>query len=147
MNGTAGYLRLMKLSAGFRESKVILAANEFDLFTELSEKPLRSDEAAEKIQADARALAIIMDTLTAMGFLIKENDFYRNSQVCERYLVKGKPDYQGDLLKFMNGSWKHWGRLEETIKTGVAVHEEDLLNQSRREYNQIYIRAMDNIGR
>ena len=146
MNDTVGYLRLMKLSASFRESKIILAANELDLFTALSEKQLRPDEAAEKIQADARALAIIMDALVAMGFLLKENGFYRNSGACERFLVKGKPDYKGDLLKFMNGSWKHWGNLEETIKTGCADLEADLRNQSQREYNQTYIRAMDNIG-
>jgi cyclopropane fatty-acyl-phospholipid synthase-like methyltransferase len=146
MNSTAGYLRLMRLSAGFRESRIILAANEFNLFTVLSEKQLRADEAAEKIYVDARALAIIMDALTAMGFLVKENDFYCNSEAAERFLVKGKPDYKGDLLKFMNGSWKHWGNLEETIKTGSADLEVDFLNQSQREHNQVYIRAMDNIG-
>jgi len=71
MSSNSGYLRLIKLAAGFRESKIILVANEFDLFTALSEKQLRSSEAAEKIQADTRALAVIMDALVAMGFLIK----------------------------------------------------------------------------
>jgi len=133
----------MKLAAGFRESKIILAANELDLFTALSEKQLRSDEAAEMIMVNARAFAIIMDALVAMGFLIKENGFYRNSEAAERFLVKGKPEYKGDLLKFMNGSWKHWGDLEETIKTGSISIKPDLPDQSRREYNQVYIRAMD----
>jgi 2-polyprenyl-3-methyl-5-hydroxy-6-metoxy-1,4-benzoquinol methylase len=147
MKGTAGYLRFMRLSSGFRESKIILAANEFDLFTVLSGKQLRSDEAAEKIQANVRALAVIMDALTAMGFLIKENDFYHNSDAAEKFLVKGKPDYKGDFLKFINGSWKHWGNLEETIRTGSADLESDLPRQSQREYNQVYIRAMDNVAR
>lgn len=147
MNYTAKHMRLMRLSAGFRESKIILAANEYDLFTELSEKRLTSSEIAKKIHVNARAIAVIMDALTAMGFLIKENDHYRNSEVSERFLVKDKPDYKGDLLKFMNGSWKHWSNLEETIKTGVINLEADLLNQLEREYNQVYIRAMDNVGR
>lgn len=142
---TPGYLRLMRLSAGFRESKIILTANEFDLFTALSGKRLSANEAAEKIQADARAVAVIMDALTAMGFLIKENELYRNSEVSERFLVKGKPDYKGDLLKFMNGSWKHWNNLEETIKTGVVNLEDDLPNKSPA-HNRVYIRAMDNVG-
>ena len=142
-----GYFRLLRLSAGFRESKIILAANEFDLFTALSEKKLRSDEISDVIQVNARAVSIIMDALTAMGFLIKENDLYRNSDIPERFLVKGKPEYKGDLLKFMNGSWKHWSNLEETIRTGTVDLEEDLISQSQREYNQIYIRAMDNVGR
>ena len=144
---TIGYLRLMRLAAGFRESKIILAANEYDLFTTLSEKRLTSDEVAEQIQVNARAISIIMDALTAMGFLIKDNDLYRNSEASEKFLVKGKPDYKGDLLKFMNGSWKHWCNLEETIKTGIVDLESDLLNQAQREYNQVYIRAMDNVGR
>jgi hypothetical protein len=87
MNGTAGHLRLMRLVAGFRESRIILAANEFDMFTVLSEKQLRTYEAAEKVHADVRALEIIMDALAAMGFLIKENGFYRNSETAERFLV------------------------------------------------------------
>jgi len=144
---TTGYLRLMRLSTGFRESKIILTANEFDLFTVLSEKRLLSSEIAEKINVNDRAIVVIMDALTAMGFLIKDNSLYRNSEVSERFLVKGKPGYKGDLLKFMNGSWKHWSNLEETIRTGIVDLEEDLLNQSQREYNQIYIRAMDNVGR
>jgi len=85
----------MKLAAGFRESKIILAANELNLFTALSEKQLLPSEAAEKVQVDARALAIIMDALTAMGFLIKENDLYRNTEAAEKFLVKGKPGYNG----------------------------------------------------
>ena len=147
MKSSAGYLRLMRLSVGFRESKIILAANEFDLFTVLSEKQLRSGEAAEMIQVDARALAIIMDALAALGLLIKENGFYHNSEAAERFLVKGKPDYKGDMLKFMNGSWKHWINLEETLKTGSVDLEADLANQSQRTYNQTYIRAMDNVAR
>jgi len=146
MNNT-GYIRLMRLSSGFRESRIMLAANEFDLFTALSEKRLPSSELAEIIQVNARALAIIMDALAAMGFLIKDNDLYRNSEATEKFLVKGKPDYKGYLLKFMNTSWKHWGNLEETIKTGSADLEADLPNQSQREYNQMYIWAMDNVGR
>ena len=144
MNSTVGYLRLMKLAAGFRESKIILAANEFDLFTILYEKQLRADEVAENIHADTRALAMIMDALTAMGFLVKENGLYRNSETAERFLVKGKPGYKGDFLRLMNGLWKNWSNLEETIKTGRADIDADLLNQSQREYNQMYIRAMDN---
>ena len=137
----------MRLSSGFRESKIILVANEFDLFTILSEKRLSASEIAAKIHVDGRALAIIMDALAAMGFLIKENDLYRNSEATERFLVKGKSDYKGYLLKFMNSSWKHWGNLEETIRTGQADLEADLPKQSQREYNQMYIRAMDNVGR
>jgi len=137
----------MKLAAGFRESKIILAANEFDLFSALSEKQLRADEIAEKVKADARALAIIMDALAAIGFLIKENGLYRNSEAAERFLVKGKPDYRGDILKFMNGAWKHWINLEETIRTGNAGLQAYLPDQAQREYNQVYIRAMDNAAR
>ena len=144
---TAGYLRLMRLSSGFRESKIILTANEFDLFTVLSENRLPSNEIAETIQVDARALAIIMDALSAMGFLIKEDDLYRNSETTERFLVKGKSDYKGHLLKFMNRLWKHWNNLEETIRTGSADLEADLPGQSEQAYNQVYIWAMDNIGR
>ena len=140
-------MRLLRLAAGFRESKIILAANEFDLFTALSDKQLRASELSETVRADARALAVIMDALTAIGFLIKENDLYRNSEAAERFLVKGKPDYKGDILKFMNGSWKHWIDLEETIRTGSADLSADLRNQSQREYNQTYIWAMDNVAR
>ena len=147
MKSAAGYLRLMKLAAGFRESRIILAANEFDLFTALSDKKLRTDEIAEKIHVDVRALSIVMDALSAMGFLIKENDCYCNSEASERFLVKEKPDYKGDLLKFMNGSWKHWINLEETMRTGSADLEADLQNQTQREYDRTYMRAMDNAAR
>ena len=143
----SGYLRLMRLSAGFRESKIILAANDYGLFTKLSGTRMSAKKAANMTHADIRAITIVMDALVAMGFLTKENDCYGNTEVSERFLVKDKPDYKGDLLKFMNDSWNQWGNLEETIRAGDVKFGAALPDWSQGEYNKTYIWAMDNVGR
>jgi SAM-dependent methyltransferase len=145
--GTPGFLRLMRFAGGFRESKIILAANEYEIFTELSGRSRSAKELAQEGNLDCRALTVIMDALVAMRLLAKEHNQYRNSEAAETYLVKNRPEYMGELLKFMNVYWKHWGDLENVIKKGRMNCGTEMLDQSDPQYNHVYIWAMDNIGK
>ena len=67
---------------------------------------------------DPRALRILLDALTALGLLAKRGETYVNTEVVDRYLVPGRPDYAGDQLVVDDLCWDMWGRLEETLLQG-----------------------------
>ncbi len=60
-----------KLSAGFGfwESKVLLTAVEFDLFTVLADKAMTGPELGEKLGIHPRGIWDFFDTLVSLGYL------------------------------------------------------------------------------
>src|SRR5437867_5836548 len=100
------------------ETKILLTAVKLDLFSVLAEKHLSATEMAQRIQADERALVLLMNALVAMRVLIKEDDRFANTDVARTHLVKASPQYVGHLLLLHDAEWNNWGKLEETIRTG-----------------------------
>src|SRR5208337_3577260 len=87
-----------QLSGGFRASRVILTANNYEVFEHLN-TPKTSSMLAKRIKTDPRATEIILDALTALGLLRKTDSKYRNSSPATKFLVKKSPWYQGDMLR------------------------------------------------
>jgi len=100
------------------ETKILLTAVKLDLFSVLAEKQLTAPEIAHRIQADERALGLLINALVAMRVLTKEADRFTNTDVARTHLVKASPQYVGHLLLLHDAEWNNWGKLEETIRTG-----------------------------
>ena len=62
---------ILELARGFMASRVLLSGAELDLFTLLAEKYLTAEEIAAATKTDLGKLAILLDALSALGFLVK----------------------------------------------------------------------------
>lgn len=86
-------------SLAFIKSKVLLIASKLELFTYLSAAPQSVSAIMSKFKLHERAVYDFLDTLVAMGYLnrsgIKRSSIYSNSELSEKYLVKGKENYKG----------------------------------------------------
>src|SRR3990172_2936966 len=92
---------LRQLSGGFRASRVILTANNYEIFEHL--RTLQTAEAlAKKINTDPRATEILLDAVTALGLLKKTGTRYRNTDLAGKFLLKTSPWCQGDMLRHMD---------------------------------------------
>lgn len=110
-----GWLR--RISA-FAPSRIILTANNYRIFDYLDGRG-RTDESLSKvIRTDKRATGLLLNSLVAIGLLEKKDGKYLNSGVACRYLVSGKPDYQGDILRHNSILWDNWSGLDKVLKTG-----------------------------
>lgn len=137
---------ITSLTFGFMPAQIVLTANKLDLFTKLSGKSLSAQELAKTLEANTRAIEVLCNALTALGFLIKENNTYKNSPKSEEFLVKGHPFYIGDNLRHQAHLWHRWSRLEEVIKTGKPVpRTQGSVEQNKRQTRE-FTRAMANIG-
>lgn len=110
-----GWLR--RISA-FAPSRIILTANNYRIFDFLEGQGRKAEALSKVIRADERATELLLNSLVAIGVLEKKARNYRNAEVASRYLVKGKPDYQGDILKHNDILWDNWSGLDEVVKTG-----------------------------
>lgn len=100
------------------ETKILLTAVRLDVFSALGEKERTLPDVAQQIGADARALELLLNALVAMKVLAKEGPRYVNTETARHHLVKHQPNYIGHLLLLHDAEWNHWGKLEETIRTG-----------------------------
>lgn len=124
MNVRKGALEVRKIWGAFRQARVLLTANNFGVFDHLS-SPKTAAELAGALGADLRATEILLDALTAIGFLKKRRGLlkkappsYRNTPLAETFLLRGKPHYQGDILRHADTLWQNWSGLDEVLKTG-----------------------------
>ncbi len=128
--------KLRQISGGFRASRVVLTANNYEIFEHLK-KPKTSAALAGKLKIDPRATEILLDAVTALGLLKKNRSTYQNTALATTFLINSSPWYQGDMLRHSDHLWKNWSGLDEIVKTGRPNRLE------ARDY-QVFIRAMHN---
>lgn len=108
---------LRRMWGGFQSSQVIMTANELGVFEKLT-KPRTASECARLLKCAPRGTEILLDALTGIGLVKKTSDKYRNAPVCNKYLVRGKPLYQGDILAHTARIYDSWGKLGRVVRTG-----------------------------
>ncbi|MGD0828325.1 MAG: methyltransferase [Desulfobaccales bacterium] len=113
-----GFEQLMSMARGFQAAKMLTVAVDLAVFDFL-DQPRSAVEAAAWLKADARAAGIFLNGLAALGLLVKQVDYFHNSEIASRYLVQSKDDYRGAILKHLEHTWERgWNDLQHTILAG-----------------------------
>ncbi|WP_291353146.1 methyltransferase [Desulfosporosinus sp.] len=79
-------------------TKILLAAIELDLFSELEENKTYNDVAV-RLGLHPKNTSYLLDSLTAMGLLKKSDEFYDNTALSKKYLVRSQEMFIGEHLK------------------------------------------------
>ena len=119
---------IMQTGLGFWNSKVLLSAIRFGLFTLLTKGPLSAEEIRKQLNLHPRSLFDFLDALTALGFLQREGLLdkakYSNTIDTDIFLDRSKPSYIGGILEMANNRlYGFWGNLEEGLLTGEPQNE------------------------
>ena len=128
-------MEFRRMMNGFWVSRLILTANNFDIFNRLT-VPRSALAAAKILKTDGRATEIVLDALTAIGLLRKAAGKYRTSPMATNFLVDGAPYYQGDMVRHADTLWKNWSALDESLKKGKPTR--------KAENYRAFINAMNN---
>jgi ubiquinone/menaquinone biosynthesis C-methylase UbiE len=125
--------------SSFTASRIILTANDFRIFDHLVPPGKTAEALAKTISADGRATELLLNSLVAIGLLEKRKSLYKNSPVASRYLVSGRPESQGDILRHYSTLWDNWSGLDVVVKTGKP---------NRKAHNhESFILGMHNLAR
>jgi hypothetical protein len=119
---------ILKTAFGFWNSKVLLTAVTFDLFTTLGQKRLKAAEIGEALRLHPRGIVDFLDALVAMNFLERDGDGseakYFNTPATALYLDRQSPRYIGGILEMLNSRlFKYWNALPEALRTGQPQNE------------------------
>ena len=125
---------LVSLWGGFRAARVVLTANNYNIFEHL--KTARTaGQLADILETNFRATEILLDAVTSLGLLAKQGKRYRITPLAKQFLLKESPTYQGDMLRHADALWNSWSSLDEIVKTGLPSRAES------RDHG-VFIRAM-----
>lgn len=122
MNTISNIEQLRETAWAFRASRVLQVASKLEVFTILSKGPLTAKELAERCETDLEMTEKLLIACTALGLTLFEEGKYRNSELADIYLIKGKPFYQGNWINHTSDLWRYWSNLEDWI--GVKKSKE-----------------------
>jgi hypothetical protein len=119
---------ILQTAFGFWNSKVLLTAVTFDLFTKLGQLRLTGAQIGGELHLHPRGIFDFLDALVAMKFLEREGDGadakYFNTAATALYLDRQSPRYIGGILEMLNARlFKFWHDLPEALQTGRAQNE------------------------
>ncbi len=127
------WVEIDKTARGFMGARILLTAIELDIFDVLGHEGQSIATLSEKINTNARATELLLDALTAMGYLIKDKDVYRNSEITLRFLLPESSDFKGGGLRHLNNLWSSWSNLTNSVRTGRPC-KRNRTRQSRRDF-------------
>jgi len=112
---------ILGVSGAFWKSLALHAAVRLELFTVIGNKSLTGGEVAEEISGDERGVTTLLNALSGMELLKKEEDRFRNTFSGALFLVKDSPRYVGYMIRHHANLVDSWGRLDEAVRTGLPV--------------------------
>jgi O-methyltransferase domain/Dimerisation domain len=119
---------ILQTAFGFWNSKVLLTAVTFGLFTTLGDRRLTGAELGKELGLHPRGTSDFFDALVAMKFLEREGDGadarYFNTPAGALYLDESSPRYIGGILEMLNARlFRFWNDLPEALRTGRPQNE------------------------
>lgn len=112
---------LLKISGGYWQTCALHAGVKLDVFTALGEDGCESKDLAIQLNADDRALTMLLNALTAMQLLKKEGDIYQNTPASLQFLSKSSQRYIGHMILHHQQLMASWSKLDESVQTGKPV--------------------------
>jgi len=113
--------KIFEIASGYEKSMILFVAHNYDIFSVISNKPATATEVANEIKTNAQATRLLLNALCGLDLLNKRGDRYSNTPIAQRFLVKRKPSYIGNMVKEIERGMASWLRLRQSIKTGKKV--------------------------
>ncbi len=115
------------LYTGAYKPHVIQVALEVDVFSPLAAGPANGETIAQACKCDIEGIQRLLDYLTVVNVLAKQDEEYSLSLDAATFLVRGQKAYAGDLIMHFVGTTP-WDGLRESIRDGqprIMDHEID----------------------
>ncbi|NOY69885.1 MAG: SAM-dependent methyltransferase [Deltaproteobacteria bacterium] len=115
---------LLAVSGSYWQACALHSGVVTGIFTAMAGKPATADEISRRINTDARATAMLLNALAAMGLTSKKGKIYKNAGLSADFLVKDSPRYVGHMIMHHHFLVQSWSRLHESVKTGEPVRKQ-----------------------
>ncbi|MGH7826888.1 MAG: methyltransferase [Candidatus Binatia bacterium] len=137
---------LARLASGHVEARIVQAAVELGIFDSVRNQRLSARAISSSLQTHLRPTELLLNALTALGLLAKDEGVFLLTPVSEKYLLRDSAHYLGDMILFDASLWNCWERLGDAIRTGNPVRTPDMYQNDAKD-TACFIKAMDSLVR
>ncbi len=126
--------KLLQLSGFYWKSCTLHAGVKLDIFTTIGNKKLTADDISKKISGSLRGVKPLLNALTGMKLLNKEDDFYLNTSESKTFLSKESNKYIGFMIMHHHHLSEGWVKLDQAVLSGEPVRKRaSFANEEVRE--------------
>ena len=109
---------IIEAAFAFGRTQVLVSAVELDIFSHIDNGQHTVGELARVTQTNERGLRMLLNALTAQGYLSKRDRRYQLSEMAKTFLSKKSPAYLGGWTRHMMQIQPAWNKLTEVVRTG-----------------------------
>jgi SAM-dependent methyltransferase len=106
---------ILETARGFMVSRVLLSGAELDIFSLLARESLSAKQIAVAKKADLRAVTILLDALSALGFLVKREGRYQTEPSAVALLSAEAQNSILPMVLHMGTVWRNWSRITDIV--------------------------------
>ena len=136
--------KILETSGGYWRSCVLHAGVRLDVFTAIGKDWKKVEQMSRKGDADSRASSMLMNALTAMCLLTKEDERYANTETGCTFLSKESDHYIGYIIQHRRQLVGSWSKLDESVRTGRPMRTR--ATQLDDEARESFLMGMFNIA-
>ncbi len=112
---------LLKMSGSYWSACTLHAGVKLDLFTPLSAAPATASELAQRVGLSERGVSMLLDALTALDLLQKNDGVFSNTPFAAEFLSTTSPKYLGHIIKHHHHLVEGWAQLDKSVQSGEPV--------------------------
>lgn len=132
-------------SWGMAASRCIITGTKLGVFEALASGAKTAQEVAEVTQCHPESMKALLSALNGFGYLKRRGEYYSNSKVTKRWLLKSSRFSQRDAVLFYQDLWELMSEMDERIRTGKQA---DLHHSGRpSEFWERYMRGLASFAR
>lgn len=139
---TAG--RLLEVSGSYWQTCALHAGVKQGIFTALGGSSLSAEDVARETSSSLRGTTALLNALTAMGLLMREDDHYRNTHESRMHLDGGSEVYIGHMILHHHHLMESWAKLPVAVKGGRPIRKRSTFRN--REIRESFLMGMFNLA-
>ena len=133
---------IYQLALAYRSSAAFFTASDLDVFTHIGDGALTAADIAHRTGAAPEPLRMVLETCADLGLLTRDGEKFRNTPTTTVFLLKGRPAYLGDSLKYARDLYPAWGALTELVKSGKPTMPPETILGDDKAKTRAFVMAM-----
>ncbi len=138
--------QILEMMRAYQVPCLLAAAADLDLFEKLAPVPRTAAEVAAAAGCDLRAVTILLDALTAVGVIVKQDEQYSISPELAPFLYEAFPQSVMAMLRHQANCLRRWSRLPWTVHSGKPEYPGPSIRGEDAD-NASFIEAMHVVSR
>jgi len=133
--------QILELASSYQQACVLAAAADWDVFGLLSRGPARAETVAEQLNADCRAMAVLLDALSAMKLIEKKGENFSVYEDVVELLTEHGRNTVLPMVRHQANCMRRWAQLSQVLQAGKPAERQPSIRGEQAD-QAAFIEAM-----